>query len=158
MTDIVLDIKRKDVYNEVARISGYVGAKSFKEQDGQMDAYTRIAVTDIDSEMLDRFWEDCCGKVAGELQRFINDIVSVNGGDVAFVAKLPYFKGEKEIARKQIVQKDLFSCFVNFILCKWFELTDKERCEYYLANYNDFIKGVRRKLCMKHAPTKAEYE
>ena len=95
---------------------------------------------------------------AGELQRFINDIVSVNGGDVAFVAKLPYFKGEKETARKQIVQKDLFSCFVNFILCKWFELTDKERCEYYLANYNDFIKGVRRKLCMKHAPTKAEYE
>ena len=140
ITNIELDIKRKDVYNEVARISGYVGAKSFKEQDGQADTYTRIAITDSDNELLDRYWEDCCGKVAGELQRFIIQPLS----DVA--------------QRKTVLQKDLFSCFVNFILCKWFELTDKERCEYYFANYNDFIRGIRRKLCMKFAPTKANFE
>ena len=155
ITNIELDIKRKDVYNEVARISGYVGAKSFKEQDGQADTYTRIAITDSDSELLDRYWEDCCGKVAGELQRFIKDIVSNDkSNDVTFIIQ-PL---SNVAQRKTVLQKDLFSCFVNFILCKWFELTDKERCEYYFANYNDFIKGIRRKLCMKFAPTKANFE
>lgn len=155
ITNIELDIKRKDVYNEVARISGYVGAKSFKEQDGQADTYTRIAITDSDSELLDRYWEDCCGKVAGELQRFIKDIVSNDkSNDATFI-----IQPLSDVAqRKTVLQKDLFSCFVNFILCKWFELTDKERCEYYFANYNDFIKGIRRKLCMKFAPTKANFE
>jgi len=155
ITNIELDIKRKDVYNEVARISGYVGAKSFKEQDGQADTYTRIAITDSDYELLDRYWEDCCGKVAGELQRFIKDIVSNDkSNDVTFI-----IQPLSDVAqRKTVLQKDLFSCFVNFILCKWFELTDKERCEYYFANYNDFIKGIRRKLCMKFAPTKANFE
>lgn len=155
ITNIELDIKRKDVYNEVARISGYVGAKSFKEQDGQADTYTRIAITDSDYELLDRCWEDCCGKVAGELQRFIKDIVSNDkSNDVTFI-----IQPLSDVAqRKTVLQKDLFSCFVNFILCKWFELTDKERCEYYFANYNDFIKGIRRKLCMKFAPTKANFE
>lgn len=155
ITNIELDIKRKDVYNEVARISGYVGAKSFKEQDGQADTYTRIAITDSDYELLDRYWEDCCGKVAGELQRFIKDIVSNDkSNDVTFI-----IQPLSDVAqRKTVLQKDLFSCFVNFILCKWFELTDKERCEYYFANYNDFIKGIRCKLCMKFAPTKANFE
>ena len=155
ITNIELDIKRKDVYNEVARISGYVGAKSFKEQDGQADTYTRIAITDSDYELLDRYWEDCCGKVAGEVQRFIKDIVSNDkSNDVTFI-----IQPLSDVAqRKTVLQKDLFSCFVNFILCKWFELTDKERCEYYFANYNDFIKGIRRKLCMKFAPTKANFE
>ncbi|WP_311550718.1 hypothetical protein [Prevotella pallens] len=155
ITNIELDIKRKDVYNEVARISGYVGAKSFKEQDGQADTYSRIAITDSDSELLDRYWEDCCGKVAGELQRFIKDIVSNDkSNDATFI-----IQPLSDVAqRKTVLQKDLFSCFVNFILCKWFELTDKERCEYYFANYNDFIKGIRRKLCMKFAPTKANFE
>ena len=155
ITNIELDIKRKDVYNEVARISGYVGAKSFKEQDRQADTYTRIAITDSDNELLDRYWEDCCGKVAGELQRFIKDIVSNDkSNDVTFI-----IQPLSDVAqRKTVLQKDLFSCFVNFILCKWFELTDKERCEYYFANYNDFIKGIRRKLCMKFAPTKANFE
>lgn len=155
ITDIELNIKRKDVYNEVARISGYVGAKSFKEQDGQADTYSRIAITDSDSELLDRYWEDCCGKVAGELQRFIKDIVSNDkSNDATFI-----IQPLSDVAqRKTVLQKDLFSCFVNFILCKWFELTDKERCEYYFANYNDFIKGIRRKLCMKFAPTKANFE
>lgn len=155
ITNIELDIKRKDVYNEVARISGYVGAKSFKEQDGQADTYSRIAITDSDDELLDRYWEDCCGKVAGELQRFIKDIVSNDkSNDVTFIIQ-PL---SNVAQRKTVLQKDLFSCFVNFILCKWFELTDKERCEYYFANYNDFIKGIRRKLCMKFAPTKANFE
>lgn len=155
ITNIELDIKRKDVYNEVARISGYVGAKSFKEQDGQADTYTRIAITDSDNELLDRYWEDCCGKVAGELQRFIKDIVSNDkSNDATFIIQ-PLSDATQ---RKTVLQKDLFSCFVNFILCKWFELTDKERCEYYFANYNDFIKGIRRKLCMKFAPTKANFE
>lgn len=155
ITNIELDIKRKDVYNEVARISGYVGAKSFKEQDGQADTYTRIAITDSDYELLDRYWEDCCGKVAGELQRFIKGIVSNDkSNDVTFIIQ-PLSDSTQ---RKTVLQKDLFSCFVNFILCKWFELTDKERCEYYFANYNDFIKGIRRKLCMKFAPTKANFE
>lgn len=155
ITNIELDIKRKDVYNEVARISGYVGAKSFKEQDGQADTYSRIAITDSDSELLDRYWEDCCGKVAGELQRFIKAIVSNDkSNDATFI-----IQPLSDVAqRKTVLQKDLFSCFVNFILCKWFELTDKERCEYYFANYNDFIKGIRRKLCMKFAPTKANFE
>ena len=155
ITNIELDIKRKDVYNEVARISGYVGAKSFKEQDGQADTYSRIAITDSDSELLDRYWEDCCGKVAGELQRFIKDIVSNDkSNDATFI-----IQPLSDVAqRKTVLQKDLFSCFVNFILCKWFEVTDKERCEYYFANYNDFIKGIRRKLCMKFAPTKANFE
>lgn len=155
ITNIELDIKRKDVYNEVARISGYVGVKIFKEQDGQADTYSRIAITDSDYELLDRYWEDCCGKVAGELQRFIKDIVSNDkSNDATFIIQ-PL---SNVAQRKTVLQKDLFSCFVNFILCKWFELTDKERCEYYFANYNDFIKGIRRKLCMKFAPTKTNFE
>ena len=61
ITNIELDIKRKDVYNEVARISGYVGAKSFKEQDGQADTYTRIAITDSDNgrTVVERWLASC---------------------------------------------------------------------------------------------------
>ena len=60
MAEIILNIKKKDVYNEVAKISSYVGAKSEKNNE-DTDMYARVFATDSDREMLDRFWEDCCG-------------------------------------------------------------------------------------------------
>lgn len=157
MAEIILNIKKKDVYNEVAKISSYVGAKSEKNSE-DTDMYARVFATDSDREMLDRFWEDCCGKVAEELQRFIVDIANADTGEVSLAVESLYNKSEKDGLRTKVLQKDLFSCFVNFILYKWFELTERERTEYYFTCYKDFVKGVKRKLSVKYTPVKREYD
>lgn len=157
MAEIILNIKKKDVYNEVAKISSYVGAKSEKNSE-DTDIYTRVFATDSDREMLDRFWEDCCGKIAEELQRFIVDIANADTGEVSLTVESLYNKSEKDGLRAKVLQKDLFSCFVNFILYKWFELTERVRTEYYFTCYKDFVNGVKRKLSMKYTPVKREYD
>lgn len=157
MVEIILNIKKKDVYNEVAKISSYVGAKSEKNSE-DTDMYARVFATDSDREMLDRFWEDCCGRVAEELQRFIVDIANTDASEVSLTVESLYNKSEKGGLRTKVLQKDLFSCFVNFILYKWFELTERERTEFYFTCYKDFVKGVKRKLSVKYAPVKREYD
>ena len=86
------------------------------------------------------------------------DIANADTGEVSLTVESLYNKSEKGGLRAKVLQKDLFSCFVNFILYKWFELTERERTEYYFTIYKDFVKGVKRKLSVKYAPVKREYD
>lgn len=53
--DVILTIKKAVVYDEVAKLTGYVGAKTI-EDSGK--AYDRVFTTDDDRLMLERFWRE----------------------------------------------------------------------------------------------------
>ena len=66
--DVVLSIKKANVYDEVAKLTGYVGAKNI-EDTGK--AYDRVFTTDDDRLMLERFWREAVGAITDEVKRFI---------------------------------------------------------------------------------------
>lgn len=150
---ITFSVDKENVYNEVAKISSYVGAKSKEDE----HLYNRVAITDSDKDLLNRYWDDCCGKVAAELQIIIGDIIDASSDSFSFTLKDWLDVNSNERLRAKILRKDLHSCFINFILYKWFELTNKEKTEYYFAYYNDFMKNVKRILVFKYPPRRNDY-
>ena len=70
--DVVLSIKKANVYDEVAKLTGYVGAKNI-EDTGK--AYDRVFTTDDDRLMLERFWREAVGAITDEVKRFIITVI-----------------------------------------------------------------------------------
>jgi len=74
MITVKLQVNKADVYNEVAKTTGYTGAKMTDDD----SAYDRISTTDEDEEMLGRFWNESRAEVA---QRLVSLILSEGVND-----------------------------------------------------------------------------
>ncbi len=59
------------MYDEVQKITSYIGAKKKEEKE---DAYLRMAATDSDVDLLEQFWREACVNVIDELKPFILEV------------------------------------------------------------------------------------
>lgn len=130
--DITLIIKKALVYDEVAKLTGYVGAKTI-EDSGK--AYDRVFTTDDDRLMLERFWREAIGAITDEVKRFILSVSTPRNSqsvDVAEVweAKLNMPSSFDEKLTDSI-NDSLLSYAVNSIASKWFAIANKEESDKY---------------------------
>ena len=77
MADLVITIKRSDVYEEVAKTTAYIGAKN-KLEDGK-SAFDQVFVTDADLTMIERFFNESLDALRNVLKRFISEVSGVDG-------------------------------------------------------------------------------
>ena len=130
--DVVLNIKKAYVYDEVAKLTGYVGAKTI-EDTGK--AYDRVFTTDDDRLMLERFWREAVGAITDEIKRFITNVSTQANAQTVDISEV--WTANLEMPSNfdnnliDSINDSLFSYAVNSIVSKWFAITNKEEADMY---------------------------
>lgn len=151
--DVVLSIKKANVYDEVAKLTGYVGAKTV-EDTGK--AYDRVFTTDDDRLMLERFWREAIGAITDEIKRFITTVSTQDNSQIVDIGEvwtteldMPSNFDENLV---DSINDSLFSYAVNSIVSKWFAITNKEESELYSAMAINCGNEAKSKLYYRKKP------
>lgn len=148
MIEIVLTADKQQIYEDVARTTGYAGAKMV----GDNDAYERMFTTEADREMLERFWTEACNGVTELLKPFITRLSEENGKyDVQLELSTMF-----DAQLKESIEKSMRSYMVLGIVSKWFVLTDKQEAESYGAQAMAMLADMKRKLYYRRKPTRRQ--
>lgn len=150
---IILTIKKAAIYDEVAKLTGYVGAKTI-EDTGK--AYDRVFTTDDDRLMLERFWREAVGSITDEVKRFITDVSSPGNGQSVDISEV--WTANLEMPSNfdsnltDSINDSLLSYSVNAIASKWFAITNKEESEKYAGMAVVVGNEVKSKLYYRKKP------
>lgn len=151
--DISLKIKKATIYNEVAMITSYVGAKMMTENE---NAYSQVFTTDDDRDMLERFWKEACSSVTDEFKQFIKSVSPpandpINNHNEVFIIEMsmPSSFDEKLLPS---IEQSLTSFFINFVTAKWFNISNKVDAKLYNEEAYYYKNEVRQKIYYRKKP------
>lgn len=151
--DIVLNIKKANVYDEVAKLTGYVGAKTI-EDTGK--AYDRVFTTDDDRLMLERFWREAIGAITDEIKRFMTNVSTQANSQTVDISEV--WTANLEMPSNfdnnliDSINDSLFSYAVNSIVSKWFSITNKEEADMYSGMAVNCGNEAKSKLYYRKKP------
>ena len=151
--NIILTIKKAAIYDEVAKLTGYVGAKTI-EDTGK--AYDRVFTTDDDRFMLERFWREAVGSITDEVKRFIVSVSTPANSQLVDITEVWTatldMPSNFDSNLTESINDSLLSYSVNSIASKWFAITNKEESDKY--NGMAFLAGneVKSKLYYRKKP------
>lgn len=153
--DVVLNIKKAYVYDEVAKLTGYVGAKTI-EDTGK--AYDRVFTTDDDRLMLERFWREAVGAITDEIKRFITNVSTQANAQTVDISEV--WTANLEMPSNfdnnliDSINDSLFSYAVNSIVSKWFAITNKEEADMYSGMAVNCGNEAKSKLYYRKKPNR----
>lgn len=156
--EIVFDIKKDEVYNEVAQTSSYTGAKMEDENAG---AYERIFTTDEDRSQLERFWNESCVTFCEVMKRYLTADSAIETETTP--KKVTGHRFEMEFSKSfdaallPSMRQELFSYFVMNITAKWYGFTNKKEAGEYATSATTLLEGIHRKACYKRKPQRPTY-
>lgn len=155
MENFKITINKSYVYDEVAKTTSYVGAKMMAEDSG---AYSRIFTTDDDRMMLERFWSESCSIMTESLKPFIESVSShpvshsidlSNNYEVTLNISSLF-----DLSLKDGISLSMFSFFVNTIVAKWFEITNRSDAVLYAGAAGTALHDVISKMYFRKRPTR----
>lgn len=127
MKTMSVNISKQKVYDEVAKTTSYIGAKSVSEN----VAYNNVFTTDDDSIMLDRFWNEAGSDILSRLSRYVQSgSFDTDSGDFSVTFRLSSRCNDSLTAT---AGNPLFSYFVNYITGKWMQFINGESASVYLG-------------------------
>lgn len=151
--DVVLSIKKANVYDEVAKLTGYIGAKTI-EDTGK--AYDRVFTTDDDRLILERFWREAVGSITDEIKRFIASVSNQTNSQIVDISEVWIAElnmpSNFDVNLVNYINDSLFSYTVNSIASKWFAITNKEEAELYAAMAVNCGNEAKSKLYYRKKP------
>ena len=143
MITVVLTVNKDAVYQEVAKTTAYTGAKMKDEP----QAYDRIPVIDADKVQLDRFWREACHTATQLFMPFL--VTTEQNAD--YVATLQ-MSSSYDVNLNDSVQGALGSMFVNHLIRKWFEVTNRGDLELYQQLEIDALRKLRSMIYFRKKP------
>lgn len=149
MSEYILSINKKEVYDEVDKTAAYTGAKKDDAKE-----YERIFVSEDDRLMLERFWQESKDTICNALKRFV---VSEEETDETYSLKLNLSSAFDD-ALLESMQRSLFSFFVMNITSKWFAISNKSEAEENALSAAASIEDVKRKAFFKKKPKRPDYQ
>nr|DAJ60200.1 MAG TPA: hypothetical protein [Caudoviricetes sp.] len=151
MPTITLSVKKSEVWDEVAKISGYTGDKL---TDADENTYERILMTDEDQESLQRFWDEAAAVANDQLKEMLETASSASD-DYNVVLLVPR---NYDTVLNESVEVALKGYFISAIVGRWFRLADKDEAEGYMTEAGSMMKDVLRKLYSRKRPQRAKAE
>lgn len=153
MIDVTLTIEKKLVYEEVAKTTNFTGRK---EADADEKAFDRIATTDADMLMLERFWNECCNEATDKLKDLITHVSEqpISNGlnlDANYEVSLS-LSGSYDTSLNDSLKGNLFSFFVAGVICKWYRFANKAGAEDYANEANMLMDSVMSKVYYRKKP------
>ena len=141
------------VYDEVAKVTSYVGAKQVV---ADATSYERIFTTDADRQLLEQYWVEACSFATESMKRFLDSVVSQQmsshvaiGNDYTIILNV---SSQFNTSLSDSMEASLLAFFVNYIVAKWLELTSKESSESYASTATSMLNDIKIKLHYKDAP------
>lgn len=150
MKSVKVTVRKSDVLDEVGRTTAYIGSKKVENK---KEEYERISTTESDGGMLERFWMESCDALVNLLRRFISSISSTAGEDKDFELTLS-MSDRFDINLVSSINSSAFSFFVNSIIAKWSEITNKQESSAYSSNATAMLQDIKIKVFTKVNPTR----
>ena len=152
--EVTITIVKADVYNEVAKITSYVGAKKIG---ADADSYERIFTTDDDMQMLERFWHEACDATTTQLREFLSEVSELGDSfraDLTNDYEITLGMSERfDQNLANAISKDLFGFFVCYILAQWYMMTNVEDAEAQAKKAEGIMTNVMDKIYRVKPPT-----
>lgn len=154
MKNVTITTIKLDVYNEVAKMTSYTGAKM--EEDPS--AYERIFTTDSDRLMLERYWIEACDLVTDTLKEYVVEVNDHHTGhgielDNNYIVSLSLSSAWDE-SREGNLGSTIFSFFVYYILSKWYALANKTEAAAYATEAQGRLLDVMKVIYHRQKPTR----
>ena len=150
MADLVITIKRSDVYEEVAKTTAYIGAKN-KLEDGK-SAFDQVFVTDADLTMIERFFNESIDALRNVLKRFISGGSGVDG-TITWQLEMPSRFDDNLL---ESIKSSSNSFLVNSIIGKWCEITANDKVKESADNAAALLLDIKEKAFFKKKPTRTK--
>lgn len=143
---IQLTVDRQSVWDEVAKTTNYTGAKM---EGGDDTTFDRVATTDEDQQMLERFWMEACNVASDQLKPFITSVSGISGTRFTVVLEM---SSAFDAGLTESINTSLTSYFVAAIVAKWYGFTCKGEAEQYATMATAQINDVMKKIYFKKRP------
>lgn len=151
---ISLTVNKALVYDEVAKVTAYTGAKEVTDEDAS--AYNRIFTTEADKIALETFWSETTNAATDLFKEFIESVSThapSNGINISQDYKVSLMLSSSfDPLLKESIESSLFSFFVDTIVSKWFKYTNKDDIEDYQKTAASMLLDVREKIYYRKKP------
>lgn len=143
MKTIEINIEQSKVWDEVAKVTSYIGGNMPEDE----KAYERISLTDTNVEDLERFWIETCSVANDNLKDFLNN--SEIGK--RYIATLKVSSQYNEAHTPSIIDS-IKGFFINAIVSKWCMFVNKGEAEAYASEAMSMMADALKKLYYKKRP------
>ena len=140
MINVSYSIDKSKVYDDVAMLTAYVGAKKTDDV-----SYDIVSTTEENQEMLERFWKESIETLTNAIKRF--NVTSNESGNICTIQL--QLSDSYNTLLTNTIQKGLESYLINNIVSKWFTITSKDDAKQYATEAGINLDGVMSKILYK---------
>lgn len=152
MKEITIKITKLNVYNEVAKVTSYTGAKKLNDE----NAYDRIFTTADDRLLLERFWNEACSMANSALKQFlVMSSENIPGHCMELDRDFEVTLSVSQLFDDRLMSAaatDLFSYFTNYIVSKWYLFSAKDEVAPYSEEAATALMSFKKKIYFKKRP------
>lgn len=145
MADITIQIDKQEVYEEVSKVTAYIGGKNVDAKGKTL--YDQVFVTDADKEMIDSFFSSATSNVATALEHTLKDMET---NDIGFNLTLR-MPGNFRTTMEKPLTESIIEYIENSIVAAWCDITKKDE-ESYATNASALLQQINAMQYLRQRP------
>ena len=145
MADITIQIDKQEVYEEVSKVTAYIGGKNVDAKGKTL--YEQVFVTDADKEMIDSFFSSATSNVATALEHTLKDMET---NDIGFNLTLR-MPGNFRTTMEKPLTESIIEYIENSIVAAWCDITKKDE-ESYATNASALLQQINAMQYLRQRP------
>ena len=145
MADITMQIDKQEVYEEVSKVTAYIGGKNVDANGKTL--YDQVFVTDADKEMIDSFFSSATSNVATALEHTLKDMET---NDIGFILTLRMPGNFRKTMEKPLTES-IIEYIENSIVAEWCEITKKDE-ESYATKASALLQQINAMQYLRQRP------
>ena len=145
MADITIQIDKQEVYEEVSKVTAYIGGKNVDANGKTL--YEQVFVTDADKEMIDSFFSSATSNVATALEHTLKDMET---NDIGFILTLR-MPGNFMTTMEKPLTESIIEYIENSIVAAWCDITKKDE-ESYATNASALLQQINAMQYLRQRP------
>lgn len=145
MADITIQIDKQEVYEEVSKVTAYIGGKNVDANGKTL--YDQVFVTDADKEMIDSFFSSATSNVATALEHTLKDMET---NDIGFILTLRMPDNFRKTMEKPLMES-IIEYIENSIVAAWCDITKKDE-ESYATNASALLQQINAMQYLRQRP------
>lgn len=145
MADITIQIDKQEVYEEVSKVTAYIGGKNVDTNGKTL--YDQVFVTDADKEMIDSFFSSATSNVSTALEHTLKDMET---NDIGFILTLRMPGNFRETMEKPLTES-IIEYIENSIVAEWCDITKKDE-ESYATKASALLQQINAMQYLRQRP------
>lgn len=145
MADITIQIDKQEVYEEVSKVTAYIGGKNVDANGKTL--YDQVFVTDADKEMIDSFFSSATSNVATALEHTLKDMET---NDIGFNLTLR-MPGNFRTTMEKPLTESIIEYIENSIVAAWCDITKKDE-KSYATNASALLQQINAMQYLRQRP------